>query len=998
MQNGIQWKFRCIFEDFKPRVYGEGNRFGLANAQSCSAEQLQLKISWKFVKIFRIWSEKMPRFSFRRNLSQRQATNVEDRKMPIGRRGLIVPQNTFLEDVIRRSDSLHESFMVGSAEISDYPVVYCSNGFSEITGFKRSEVMRYSCDGRFLHRSTVKKDVTDSIDDALRTKTSCQVEFIGNKKNGTPVWYLLHVAPIENEENVVVLFLVTVRDISEFKEPIAENDAAQKWVKLKQTIKTKDRSGFVVAFSKTKEEKNKIRIAQFRVQNADFIPQYKQQIPKPPKWVMLHYSFYRVVWDWLVLLFILYTASAVPFAFCFSYDSVPMTVVDILVDVFFFVDIALNFHTSYVGEDGEVITDLKQIRHYYLKTWFILDLVTSLPYGLLSFVSTDSVFVNLISFFKCIRFLRVGRVFRKLDQFINYGFMTLILCLVAFLLCAHLMACIFYLIAHRYDNFHEVGWVATLARQTNQPFNTTVADDPLLPTLPSRYVSALYYCLTSLTTIGFGNIAPNTTAEKIFGSIFMIVGALGYAVIFGQVTAIVQQAQKQSEKYHSLLDNIRSFQKLYRVPEELSARILDYFMSTWALTKGVDTDEVLKQCPKDLQSDLCIHLNRKVLYNNPAFSSMPMGVMRTIARNFCICHVAALDRVVHEGEGLDVLYFISHGSFEVKQDGQVVGLLGQDDVFGDDVCNEVTVGKSIADVYALTYSDIHCIDRNDLRDVLMSYPESGVQFSTNLKLTFNLRHQVNRQKASSVQPTQDAYTTENNQTSLPTRGTRFMNPAAAGHGRRLSLVQELNQTIDMESWVNGDVNTSNDTSGGLGRVRARKRPGRVSTTVISEEDEEERREEELPLETEPELNVDPGTEEANMGFYPNQFHENQHSSEVAGLQDKLNEVVSELNAKLTRVENQLALVIRLVQSKKTKPELQARASFPTSTTSSNASDTPENVASPSWLYPTLVQKQSPVSDSSNRSVSSKLSRDGNEDTASPAVNIARHGRRKINEG
>lgn len=67
---------------------------------------------------------------------------------------------------------------------------------------------------------------------------------------------------------------------------------------------------------------------------------------------------------------------------------------------------------------------------------------------------------------------------------------------------------------------------------------------------------------------------------------------------------------------------------------------------------------------------------------------------------------------------------------------------GQDDVFGDDVCNEVTIGKSVADVYALTYSDIHCIDRNDLRGVLMTYPESGVLFSTKLKLTFNLRHQV----------------------------------------------------------------------------------------------------------------------------------------------------------------------------------------------------------------------------------------------------------------
>jgi hypothetical protein len=77
-----------------------------------------------------------------------------------------------------------ESFIVGSAEISDYPVVYCSNGFSEITGFKRSDVMKFSCDGRFLYGSSVKKDVTESIQTALRMKSPCQVEFIGNKKDG----------------------------------------------------------------------------------------------------------------------------------------------------------------------------------------------------------------------------------------------------------------------------------------------------------------------------------------------------------------------------------------------------------------------------------------------------------------------------------------------------------------------------------------------------------------------------------------------------------------------------------------------------------------------------------------------------------------------------------------------------------------------------------------------------------------------------------------------
>lgn len=69
-----------------------------------------------------------------------------------------------------------------------------------------------------------------------------------------------------------------------------------------------------------------------------------------------------------------------------------MTVVDCLVDAFFFVDIVLNFHTSYYGEDGVVISDLKQIRRHYLRTWFFLDLITSLPYGLLTlFRSTNTV-------------------------------------------------------------------------------------------------------------------------------------------------------------------------------------------------------------------------------------------------------------------------------------------------------------------------------------------------------------------------------------------------------------------------------------------------------------------------------------------------------------------------------------------------------------------------------------------------------------------------------
>ena len=67
---------------------------------------------------------------------------------------------------------------------------------------------------------------------------------------------------------------------------------------------------------------------------------------------------------------------------------------------------------------------------------------------------------------------------------------------------------------------------------------------------------------------------------------------LCYAVIFGQVTAIVQQSQKKSESYHQTLDNMRSFCQLYNVPKEISTRIIDYYMYTWVLNRGVDTNQV----------------------------------------------------------------------------------------------------------------------------------------------------------------------------------------------------------------------------------------------------------------------------------------------------------------------------------------------------------------------------------------------------------------------
>ena len=84
-------------------------------------------------------------------------------KMPGGRRGLVAPQNTFLDVLIKRSHSQQDSsFILVNAQIVDYPIVYCSEEFSKLLGFKRSEVMQQSirCDfmvGTLTDKSSIGK-------------------------------------------------------------------------------------------------------------------------------------------------------------------------------------------------------------------------------------------------------------------------------------------------------------------------------------------------------------------------------------------------------------------------------------------------------------------------------------------------------------------------------------------------------------------------------------------------------------------------------------------------------------------------------------------------------------------------------------------------------------------------------------------------------------------------------------------------------------------------
>ncbi|XP_076545170.1 potassium voltage-gated channel seizure isoform X15 [Osmia lignaria lignaria] len=493
------------------------------------------------------------------------------------------------------------------------------------------------------------------------------------------------------------------------------------------------------------------KVAQVLSLGNDILPEYKLQSPRIGRWTILHYSPFKAVWDWVILLLVMYTAIFTPYVAAFvlsdpdynsrknkKYSDDPIVIIDFIVDVTFIVDIIINFRTTFVNSNDEVVSHPAKIAVHYLKGWFIIDLVAAIPFDLFLVGSHTDETTTLIGLLKTARLLRLVRVARKIDRYSEYGAAVLLLLMGTFALIAHWMACIWYAIgnAERPTLKSKVGWLDILANDTHQFYSHNNTGGP---SIKSRYITALYFTFSSLTSVGFGNVAPNTDAEKIFTIIVMLIGSLMYASIFGNVSAIIQRLYSGTARYHTQMLRVREFIRFHQIPNPLRQRLEEYFQHAWTYTNGIDMNSVLKGFPECLQADICLHLNRNLLNNCRAFEGASPGCLRALSLKFKTTHAPPGDTLVHRGDVLTSLYFISRGSIEILKSDVVMAILGKDDIFGENPCIYPTVGKSSCNVRALTYCDLHKIHRDDLLDVLALYPEFSNHFSQNLEITFNLR-------------------------------------------------------------------------------------------------------------------------------------------------------------------------------------------------------------------------------------------------------------------
>lgn len=255
------------------------------------------------------------------------------------------------------------------------------------------------------------------------------------------------------------------------------------------------------------------------------------------KWIIRPDSGLKQYWDLFSSIAILYIAVFLPFTLAFEEDK-PWVFLDYGLNCFFFIELLLTCNLAYAGDEG-LVTSRKAIFISYFKSWFFPDLLACIPFEVIlaSEVSNRGVLrmTNLYRFIRLTKVLKVlrnsynNRFFMRLQDFFHLGISgyRLLVTLVGVLLVMHFVSCMWVFIA-RMEDFGPGSWPA----QSNISSEDKVR----------LYIAAFYWTVTSFTTVGYGDIAAQTDAERVVAVAWMLTGVYFFSYLLTTLTNLISNS------------------------------------------------------------------------------------------------------------------------------------------------------------------------------------------------------------------------------------------------------------------------------------------------------------------------------------------------------------------------------------------------------------------------------------------------------------------------
>uniref|UniRef100_A0A4W2DCG0 Cyclic nucleotide-binding domain-containing protein n=1 Tax=Bos indicus x Bos taurus TaxID=30522 RepID=A0A4W2DCG0_BOBOX len=479
---------------------------------------------------------------------------------------------------------------------------------------------------------------------------------------------------------------------------------------------------------------NKFSLRMFGSQKA--VEREQERVKSAGAWIIHPYSDFRFYWDFTMLLFMVGNLIIIPVGITFFKDetTAPWIVFNVVSDTFFLMDLVLNFRTGIVIEDNtEIILDPEKIKKKYLRTWFVVDFVSSIPVdyiflivekGIDSEVYKTARALRIVRFTKILsllRLLRLSRLIRYIHQWEEIFHMTYDLASAVMRICnlismmlllCHWDGCLQFLVPMLQD-FPRNCWVSI-----NGMVNHSWSE---------LYSFALFKAMSHMLCIGYGRQAPESMTDIWLTMLSMIVGATCYAMFIGHATALIQSLDSSRRQYQEKYKQVEQYMSFHKLPADFRQKIHDYYEHRYQ-GKMFDEDSILGELNGPLREEIVNFNCRKLVASMPLFANADPNFVTAMLTKLKFEVFQPGDYIIREGTIGKKMYFIQHGVVSVLTKGNKEMKLSDGSYFGE-ICL-LTRGRRTASVRADTYCRLYSLSVDNFNEVLEEYPMMRRAFET----------------------------------------------------------------------------------------------------------------------------------------------------------------------------------------------------------------------------------------------------------------------------
>ncbi|KAI1891709.1 hypothetical protein AGOR_G00146560 [Albula goreensis] len=479
---------------------------------------------------------------------------------------------------------------------------------------------------------------------------------------------------------------------------------------------------------------NKFSLRMFGSQKA--VEREQERVKSAGNWIIHPYSDFRFYWDFTMLMFMVGNLIIIPVGITFFKDetTTPWIIFNVVSDTFFLIDLVLNFRTGIVYEDNtEIILDPKKIKTKYLKTWFVVDFVSSIPVdyiflivekGIDSEVYKTARALRIVRFTKILsllRLLRLSRLIRYIHQWEEIFHMTYDLASAVMrifnligmmLLLCHWDGCLQFLVPMLQD-FPEDCWVS-LNKMVNDSWS-------------ELYSFALFKAMSHMLCIGYGRQAPESMSDIWLTMLSMIVGATCYAMFIGHATALIQSLDSSRRQYQEKYKQVEQYMSFHKLPADFRQKIHDYYEHRYQ-GKMFDEESILEELNEPLREEIVNFNCRKLVASMPLFANADPNFVTAMLTKLRFEVFQPGDYIIREGTIGKKMYFIQHGVVSVLTKASMGMKLSDGSYFGE-ICL-LTRGRRTASVRADTYCRLYSLSVDNFNEVLEEYPMMRRAFET----------------------------------------------------------------------------------------------------------------------------------------------------------------------------------------------------------------------------------------------------------------------------